>query len=78
MYLAVKSVKPLDEYKLLLKFENGEEKIFDMTPYLDIGKLSELKNKSLFDSVSICFDSIKWANHLDIDPEILYQKSLVV
>ena len=31
MYLAVKSVKPLDGYKLLLQFENKEEKIFDVT-----------------------------------------------
>lgn len=43
MYLSVKSVKPLAGYKLLLKFENNEDKIFDVTPYLEIGKFSELK-----------------------------------
>ena len=75
MYLAIKSVKPLPEYKLLLRFENNEDKIFDVTPYLEIGKFSELKDISLFNSVSICFDSIEWANNLDLDPEILYQKS---
>lgn len=75
MYLSVKSVKPLAGYKLLLKFENNEDKIFDVTPYLEIGKFSELKNISLFNSVSVCFDSIEWANHLDLDPELLYQKS---
>ena len=78
MYLAVKSVKALKEYKLLLKFENQEQKIFDVTPYLDIGKFSELKEISLFNSVSVCFDSIEWANHLDIDPETLYQQSITV
>ncbi len=76
MYLAVKSVKALKEYKLLLKFENQEQKIFDVTPYLDTGKFSELKEISLFNSVSVCFDSIEWANHLDIDPETLYQQSI--
>jgi hypothetical protein len=50
MYLSVKSVKPLDGYKLLLKFENNEEKVFDVSPYLDLGKFSELKDVSLFNS----------------------------
>ena len=31
MYLAIKDVKPLNDYLLLLKFENQEEKIFDVT-----------------------------------------------
>jgi len=75
MYLAVKDVKALDDYFLLLKFENEEEKLFDVKPYLDIGKFKKLKDKTLFKSVKICFDSIEWDNQLDLDPELLYQKS---
>ncbi len=75
MYLAVKDVKPLEDYELLLTFENGEERVFDVKPYLEIGKFKELKNKSLFKSVKISFDSIEWANQLDLDPELLYEKS---
>ena len=75
MYLAVKDVKPLDNYFLLLKFENEEEKIFDVKPYLNIGKFKELKDKTLFKSVKICFDSIEWANQLDLDPKLLYRNS---
>jgi hypothetical protein len=75
MYLSVVDVKPLNEYNLLIKFENNEEKIFDVSPYLHIGKFSELKNVSLFNSVKVKFDSIEWANKLDIDPEFLYEKS---
>ncbi|MEE9354879.1 MAG: DUF2442 domain-containing protein [Methylococcaceae bacterium] len=78
MYLSVKSVRPLAGYKLLIKFENDENKIFDVTPYLEIGKFSELKDISLFNSVSVSFDSIEWANHLDLDPELLYYKSEIV
>ncbi len=75
MYLAVKSVKPLEGYKLLIRFENNEERLFDVSPYLDIGRLSELKDVSMFNSVKVSFDSIEWANHLDLDPELLYQRS---
>jgi len=78
MYLSVKSVKPLDGYKLLIRFENGEEKIFAVSPYLSIGKFAELKNLSLFNSIVVRFDTIEWANHLDIDPEFLYEKSVKI
>lgn len=76
MYLSVIDVKPMDNYRLFLTFENNEQKIFDVSPYLEIGKFSELKNKEVFNSVKISFDSIEWSNHLDLDPEILYQKSI--
>jgi hypothetical protein len=78
MYLSVINVKPLDGYKLLLKFENDEERIFDVSPYFNMGKFAELKDVSLFNTVTVKFDSIEWANHLDLDPEILYEKSTKV
>ena len=78
MYPPVRSVKPLDGYRLLLRFENGEEKVFDLSPYLTIGKFADLTDPAMFASVSVKFDSIEWANHLDIDPEFLYEKSITV
>jgi hypothetical protein len=75
MYLAIKKVKPQDNYMLLLTFENGEKRQFDMKPYLEIGIFKELKDLSLFKTVKISFDSIEWANEADVDPEVLYQKS---
>jgi len=50
-------------------------KNFDVKPYLDIGKFRELKNEKLFKSVKVSFDTIEWANQLDLDPELLYEKS---
>lgn len=76
MYLSVKEVKPLDEYKLLLTFENGEVKLFDMKPYLDKGIFRELKNISLFKSARVNFDTVEWENEADIDPETLYEDSI--
>ena len=75
MYISVKSVRPLSEYQLLLTFENGEKKIFDMKPYLDKGIYKELKDENKFKTVRISFDSIEWCNNADIDPEFLYEKS---
>ena len=78
MYLAVKEVKLLDEYKLLLTFENNEVRLSDMNPYLDKGIFKELKDKSKFNSVKVCFDTIEWENEADMDPEMLYQDSIPV
>ncbi len=78
MYLAVKDVKPQEEYKLLLTFSNEEVKLFDVSKYLEIGKFKELQDKTLFESVRVNFDSIEWANKLDLDPELLYNKSVKV
>jgi hypothetical protein len=58
MYLSVINVKPLDGYKLLLKFENDEERIFDVSPYFNMGKFAELKDVSLFNTVTVKFDSM--------------------
>ncbi len=75
MYIGIKKVNPLNNYQLLLTFDNNEEKIFDMTEYLDHGIFVELKDKTLFNTVHISFDTIEWENGADLDPESLYEKS---
>ncbi|WP_041669003.1 DUF2442 domain-containing protein [Acetobacterium woodii] len=77
MYLAVIDVEPLNDYKLLLTFENGEKRIFDVSPYLEKGIFQELKNEEKFRTVRISFDSIEWCNQADLDPEFLFKKSKV-
>ncbi|MGL5329167.1 MAG: DUF2442 domain-containing protein [Peptostreptococcaceae bacterium] len=76
MYLAVKEVKPIENYKLILTFENNEVRLFDMNPYLDKGIFQELKNENIFNAVKVSFDSIEWPNEADIDPETLYEDSV--
>ena len=76
MYLSVVDVKPLEEYKLMLTFENKEKRIFNVSKYLDVGKFVELREPEVFHSVRVKFDSIQWCNHLDLDPELLYEKSV--
>jgi hypothetical protein len=77
MYLSVKEVKPLQNYKLLLTFENQENRIFDMNSYLDTGIFKELKDVKKFQSVKVVFDTIEWSNGADLDPKILYLESEV-
>ncbi|MEA3451946.1 MAG: DUF2442 domain-containing protein [Bacteroidota bacterium] len=78
MYFAVKDVKPEKDYFLLLTFESGEKKRFDMKPYLDIGIFKELKDLEIFNSVYKSFDTVEWCNEADIDPEILYKEGVSI
>ncbi len=75
MYFAITDVKPQEDYQLLLTFENGEKRQFDMKPYLDFGIFRDLRDTKMFQSVRVSFDTIEWENEADFDPEILYQKS---
>jgi len=43
-----------------------------------MGKFSELRDISMFNSVMVRFDTIEWANHLDMDPEFLFEKSVMI
>jgi len=76
MYLAVKEVKPINNYNLILTFENGEKRLFDMNPFLDKGIFKELRDISKFNTVKLSFDTIEWDNEADLDPEILYNFSI--
>jgi hypothetical protein len=78
MYFSVTDVKPLENYLLMLTFQNGEKRQFDMKPYLETGIFRELKDVRMFRTVKLCFDSIEWDNEADIDPEVLYQKSIKI
>ena len=76
MYYSITKVTPLNDYLLRLKFKNGEEKVFDMKPYLETGIFKELKDETVFKTVKVSFDTIEWANEADIDPETLYHESI--
>ena len=78
MYLSVNSVKVLKDYQLALTFENDETRVFDVKPYLDTGVFKKLNDESFFKLVKVSFDTIAWPNGIDLDPEVLYEKSVSV
>jgi hypothetical protein len=71
-------VKPLDDYRLLVTFDNLEKRIFDVAPYLDDSFFAPLRNIGIFNSVKINPLTIEWANGIDICPDELYSNSTPV
>ncbi len=68
----VKKVVSNNNYTINIIFDNDEEKVFDVNPYLDKGIFKELKDKKLFKTVRPFMGSIQWIHGQDFCPDTLY------
>ena len=68
-------VKPLENYKLLITFDNREQRIFDVEPYLSDNFFAPLRNPSVFNTVKVSPISLEWTGGIDICPDELYYNS---
>ncbi len=71
----VKSVKPIDDYRLELLFENGERRIFDAKPYMQRGVFVRLTNRATFAAARVVAGSVEWPGDLDLSYDTLYLES---
>ena len=74
MYPSVAKVVPKENFTLAIGFDNGEEGILDMKPYLDFGVFQKLRNDEHFQRVRVAFDTVEWDCGVDLDPEFVYAK----
>ena len=49
----IAKVTVMPEYKLCIRFRNGESRLFNMRPYLNKGVFKELRNESYLKKVRI-------------------------
>ena len=73
--IRVKYVKPLDDYKLLLTFTNGKQKVYDMAGQLNKEVFSPLKDTRLFNQAYVEHGTVIWNDDLDMCPDELYHNS---
>ena len=76
IYPLLISVKPLNDYKLALTFNQGEKRIYDFKPNLVHKFYNPLKDVNLFNNVSIIDGQIEWITGQDFCPHTLYDKSI--
>lgn len=69
-------VKPIEDYKLIITFDNKECRIFDVAPYLDDEFFAPLSNPSVFNSARVNPITVEWDNGIDICPDELYYNSV--
>jgi len=68
----VKQAQALPNYKLKIQFSNDELKEFDVSPFLNKGIFTELKDKNYFNQVRVAFGSVEWPNEQDFSKDTLY------
>ena len=66
------------DYHLLVTFDNGETKLFDVKPYFAFKAFQELMGSHLFNTVKPAGLSVEWLNGQDICPDELYENSIPV
>ena len=67
------SIKPMEDYQLSVKFENGIEKNVDLKPYLQLPVFSILKNISIFQKVINRGYFIEWQEQeIDLSADTLW------
>ena len=66
---------PLADYKLQLCYETGEEKIFDVAPYIQGDWYGRLRDVEYFKAARILpgGTGVEWADGQDIAPHELYE-----
>ena len=78
MLLDVINVTVQSDFILLLEFENGERRVFSMMAYLEQNPWSRLKSGNVFQGAFIENGTVAWPGNIDIDPETLYELSVLV
>jgi len=73
MFLEVTKAEYLDNYRLLLTFNNGKIKTVDLQNELNDTVFVPLKQLDFFKKFRIKYNTIEWENGADYAPEYLYK-----
>ena len=70
--IQVTAVTPQADYRLNLTFNNGEQRQFDMRPYLHYPVFRPLENPGFFALATVDYGTVTWPGEIDIAPETLF------
>ena len=69
------AVEPVGDRELLITFQNGERRIFDMKPLLDLPMYKQLEDRALFARVQADGMCVFWNEDIDLCPDRAYLES---
>ena len=74
--MRVSTVKPLDDWMMLVTFASGERRLYDATQLLEYPAFQPLKDEAVFRSASVDHGVVTWMDGaIDIAPETMYATS---
>jgi len=69
----IRSVEPLEGFRVRLEFEDNTQKEVDLEPHLRGPVFESIReDPTVFRSVKVEGGTIAWDNGADIDPDVLY------
>ena len=74
----VTRLTPQAHHRLLLEFNNGEVRLFDLTPWLDRGVFRALRDSPEFAQAEVIDGSVEWPGEIDLSFDTLYPRSVSV
>lgn len=75
------SVIPIDDFRLIVTFDNGEKRLSDIKPLLSKKVFAPLKNPEIFNNVYIEYGAVTWkadGEEIDICPDKMYTDSVQI
>ncbi len=66
MYPSATKVTANEDFTLHVTFDNDENGILDMKPYLDFGVFQILQDYGHFQQVRVAFDTVEWEGGIDL------------
>ncbi len=66
------SVKPLQDFKLIVQFATGETRRFDVEPLLDFPVYQRLRKTNYFSSARVENGTVVWDEQCDLSPDSIY------
>lgn len=78
MYSTVVKVTPAADFSLVVVFDNGETRVLDMRKYLNVGVFRKISDPEAFNRVHVAFDTVEWDCGVDLDPEFVMKRSILV
>jgi hypothetical protein len=78
LLLDVTAVETTADFALLLTFENGERRRFNMRPLLGRKPFEGLQAPQRFAEARVAYGTVVWPGEIDVAPETLYADSVAV
>jgi len=76
MLFDVVNVKTTQDFQLELSYQNGEQRRFDMRPFLNMRPWNRIASAQLFHRAAVAYGTVVWPGEIDISPETLYDDSV--
>ena len=71
----IMQAKVLNDHKMMLIFKNGEQKIFDMKPYLKYPVFKPVEDRVEFNQFEIVDGTVEWKCGADLSQDTFYLES---